>query len=269
MRLIVRLGVLVTLGIFAACSSSSSDDGTTDGPDASATDSGVADAKKDTGASSSDSGGSDSGNGLDAAAAKDAASDAKGDANSSDGGVDATVTDGSIDLDADGADGQITDAGMDSSSTDDSGSNDGSAPDAAPPDAAAPDAGCNDLSFGGFKSTQFINNGAPPAATGGTPGDGTYHLTSYTYYTSGVGSSGPGTNVLRSMVRIQGQHIDVIRDDGVTSLRASGTFVTTGSFIDITYSCSDGVLFESGTYTAGTGKFAFYPIPSVETVHSL
>lgn len=278
MRGLLRLSVFVALGLFAACATSNDPvtntaadsgadakpkDGASDGT--SATDAtGGDDANVDEDAGDTDAGDTD-------AAATDAAQDtAVADTSVADTSVadtavaDTSVTDAGVDAD----DGSTVDAADDSAISDaGADADDGAITDAAP-DVAPVDAGCNDLTYGSGIYTIQDDPIATPTATGGTVGDGTYHLSSYTHYTGVGGSSGPGVLTLRSTVRIAGNKIDILRLDytGIEK-RWSGTFQTSGSTITIDYTCPAASQ-ETGSYSAAPSKFAFYPFANYEAVHT-
>lgn len=262
-RRLLRLSVLVTLGLFAACATSE-DPGTqavtpTPTLDASA-DRNVA---KDTGGTvvEEDAGEPEE----DAAVAKDAGKDAKTDTGATDSGNTDTGTVDAGDIDA--ADANVDDAADAGTADADDGStadaNDGStAADAN--DGAPVEAGCNDLVYGSATLQLTAVGGTAPAAAGGTPGVGTYNLSAYSYY----GSTAPNYT-LRSTVRIgAGNVIDrLITDATAIEKRQSGTFTISGSTITMTWTCG-GTGSENGQFTAATNKFAFYPASTVEAVHS-
>ena len=278
MRGILRLSVFVALGLFAACATSN--DPVTNGEVADAS----VDAKPKDGAadgsSSVDAAGDDATTEEDAGDQDAATSDAAADTSvadtsvadtsvadtsvadtsvvdADDGGA-ADADDGSADADVDADDGAVADAGADVDVAD---ADDGSVADTGP-------AGCNDLTYGSAVLTIQDDPIATPTATGGTVSDGTYNLSTYTHYTGVGGSSGAGTLTLRSTVRITGNKIDILRKDftGIEK-RWSGTFVTSGSDITISYTCPSAST-ETGSYSAAPSKFAYYPFPGYEAVHT-
>ncbi len=261
-RRLLRLSVLVTLGLFAACATSEDPTTQTVTPTPSLDASADRNVAKDTGGTvvEEDAGEEEE----DASVAKDAGKDAKTDTGTTDSGnIDTgTVDAGDANVDDaadDAADANVADA--DDGSTADA--NDGStAADAN--DGAPVEAGCNDLVYGSPPLPLSAAGGTAPAATGGPVTPGTYNLTSYNYY-----SSTAPAYTLRSTVRISpGNVIDrLITDASGIEKSQSGTFATVGSTITMTWTCG-GVGNDVGQYTAGANKFAFYPANILEAIHT-
>lgn len=280
MRGLLRLGVFIGLGLFAACATTNdpaSNDAADAAADAKAKDGAASDAAGNADASGDDATVDEDANvdedagdtdaavvdaGKDTAVADTAVADtAVADTSvvdADDGGT-ADADDGSVaDADVDADDGAVADAGGDVDVAD---ADDGAVVDSGP-------AGCNDLAYGSAVLTIQDDPIATPAATGGTVSDGTYNLSTYTHYTGVGGSSGAGTLTLRSTVRITGNKIDILRRDYTNvEKRWSGTFVTSGTTITINYTCP-AASSESGGYSAAPSKFAYYPLAGYETVHT-
>ena len=266
-RRLLRLAVLVSFGLFGACATSS--DPTTQTP--AVTPSADASADRNT---AKDTGGTviedDAGDEEDAAIKLDAGKDAKadravGDAGTPDtgnldsGGTDAGTFD-AADADvpdaadaADAADADVPDANDAAAAVDAADANDG----------AQVDAGCNDLVYGSAVMPLVATSGTAPTPTGGAIANGTYNLSGYNYY----GATAP-SYTLHSTVRINGNVIDrLITDATGIEKRQSGTFVTVGSTITMTWTCGGGTS-DVGQYTAGNNKFAYYPVSVLEAIHT-
>jgi hypothetical protein len=259
-RRVVRLAVLISLGLFAACATSSDPEGTA--PPSTTVPAKDASADRNTGKDTGSFSDIDSGEEQeDAAADEDAGDDAGEEAD-----ADETGTDAGTDSDTDAAE-----TGTDASGVDAADASDASDANDANDATSAVDAGCNDLVYGAPELTINQSASNPPASTGGTVVDGTYNLSAYTVYTGPGGASGPGGLTLQSIVRIQGNAIErLVLDYSGIERRQSGTFVAGTPLADditITWTCGSGAP-EVGKYSASSSKFAFYPLPGYEVVHS-
>jgi hypothetical protein len=107
-------------------------------------------------------------------------------------------------------------------------------------DAAVADSGaaCNDVALTGVLVDRIGINGDPPVGVGGTVVDGTYDLTGYSVYVGAGGVAGPTGISARGTIRISGGRIDEITEfsgSGPTTQArkssgysaASATFATT------------------------------------------
>jgi hypothetical protein len=93
---------------------------------------------------------------------------------------------------------------------------------------------CNDLSLEGTPLVQFDYVALDaPASDGGTIVDGTYVLTSGSFYTGAGGRSGPAPDKGRAVYRFRAGRFDSFGDSG----SQSGTFTTRGNNLIVTPTC--------------------------------
>jgi hypothetical protein len=107
-------------------------------------------------------------------------------------------------------------------------------------DASSASAACNALvDDGAYIVSQLVAADAPTLA-GGAVADGTYHLTSITFYTGPGGRTGPVRYPIRSTLVFEGSSFELVGDEdtpGSVTERHTMTFSTSGPTITYEQTC--------------------------------